>query len=291
VPATGDYWNTPGPSRPSGPGTEGTSPSRPGAPAGQTGPAAELPAGSSPAGAGPGSYPGAGPGSYPGAGPGSFPGAGSGSATQPPPAGRRRPVALAAGLGGGLVVVVVAALFAGAHFFGPGSTPRVAAPNAAQPGLGSSAPGAGTGAVPAVFGVPTVTGGCPAASAGTSGARCPSRPECWNGIVEIAGDTTAPSLPCTGPHVWETFAIGILPAAASTFDEAIVAKDPTARAVCSVSVLLRSRAGAAQKIPAASWEIQVVPPDEAAYDSGARAYRCLAHVLTGPDPATSQFLR
>jgi hypothetical protein len=49
--------------------------------------------------------------------------------------------------------------------------------------------------------------------------------------VEISGDTTARSLPCTGPHVWETFAIG------------------------------------------------------------ARAYRCLAHVLTGPDPAHSQFLR
>ena len=109
--------------------------------------------------------------------------------------------------------------------------------------------------------------------------------------MEIAGDTTVRSLPCTGPHVWETFAIGILPAAASTSDAAIVAKNPTVRAVCSASVLLRSRAGAARKIPAASWEIDVVPPDEAAYDSGARAYRCLAHVLTGPDPARSQFLR
>ena len=109
--------------------------------------------------------------------------------------------------------------------------------------------------------------------------------------MEIEGDTTVRSLPCTGTHVWETFAIGILPAAASTFDAAIVAKDPTVRAVCSVSVLLRSRAGAAQKFPAASWDIEVVPPDEAAFDSGARAYRCLARVLTGPDPAQSRFLR
>jgi hypothetical protein len=109
--------------------------------------------------------------------------------------------------------------------------------------------------------------------------------------VEISGDTTARSLPCTGPHVWETFAIGVMPAAASTSDTDIVAKGPTVRAVCSVSVLLRSRAGAAQKIPAASWDIEVAPPDEAAFDSGARAYRCLAHVLTGPDPAHSQFLR
>jgi hypothetical protein len=193
-------------------------------------------------------------------------------------------MALAAALGGGLVLVVVAALFAGAHFFGPGSTPGPARP-------GPQSPAAGTGSVAAVFGVPTVTSGCPAASAGTSGARCPSSPECWNGIVEIAGDTTVHSLPCTGPHVWETFAIGILPAAASTSDTAIVAKNPTVRAVCSVSVLLRSRAGAARRIPAASWDIEVVPPDQAAFDSGARAYRCLAHVLTGPDPAGSQFLR
>jgi len=108
--------------------------------------------------------------------------------------------------------------------------------------------------------------------------------------VEIAGDTTARSLPCTGPHVWETFAIGILLAAASTSDATIVARNPTVRAVCSVSVLLGSRAGAARQIPAASWDIEIMPPDEAAYGSGARAYRCLAHVLTGPDPAASQFL-
>jgi serine/threonine protein kinase len=253
VPATGDYWSRTGSSRPGEPSPAGTAP-----------------------------------------GPGSYPGAGLVSpATRPPPA-RRRPMALAAALGGGLVLVVVAALVVGTHFFGPGSSPRGSAPGAAQPGRGSgstSAESGRAGRVPAVFGVPTVTSGCPAAAAGASGARCPSSPECWAGVVEVAGDTTAHSLPCTGDHVWETFAIGILPAAASTSDETIVAKDPTVRAVCSLRVLLRSRSGAALKIPAASWTIQVVPPDEAAYSSGARAYRCLAHVVPGPDPVTSQFVR
>jgi hypothetical protein len=278
-PATGDYWGAAGPALPGGHGTEGTSPSRPGTPARPTGPAAHLAS----AGAG---QPDTGPGSHRGnGGPGSYPGSGSAALATQPPAGLRRPMALAAAVGGGLVLVVVAALFAGAHFFGPGS-----APGAAQPGRGAPAPCAGTGGVAAVFGVPTVTSGCPAA-AGSSGARCPSSPECWDGIVEIAGNTTARSLPCTGPHVWETFAIGILPAAASTSDAAVVAKNPTVRAVCSVPVLLRSRAGAARQIPAASWELDVVPPDEAAFDSGARAYRCLAHALTGPPPASSQFLR
>jgi hypothetical protein len=34
-----------------------------------------------------------------------------------------------------------------------------------------------------------------------------------------------------------------------------------------------------------------MPPDEAAFDIGARAYRCVARALTGPAPTTSQFLR
>jgi hypothetical protein len=305
MPATGDYWSGAGSSRPGGRGPEGTAPSRARASAGQTGPGGYQ-AGPGPGQTGPGAHrggTGAGlsvGGSRPGTDPGSYPAAGPvGPATQPPA--RRRPVALAAALGGGLVLVIVAAVFAGAHFLGPGSSPRASAPGAAQPGQGSGSAGvgsgssgsgsAGSGSAAAVFGVPTVTSGCPAASVGTSGARCPSSPECWGGVVDVAGDVTARSLPCAGDHVWETFAIGILPADVSTSDETIVAKDPAVRAVCSVPVLLRSRSGAAQKIPAASWMIQVMPPDEAAFNSGARAYRCLAHVVPGPDPVTSQFGR
>jgi serine/threonine protein kinase len=320
VPATGDFWSGAGSSQPGGHGTEGTAPSRARMPAGQTGPAGYQ-AGLGPGHAGDAGYqadpgPGqTGPGAHgggagaglsagsgrPGTDPGLYPGAGLvDPATQPPPA-RRRPVALAAALGAGLVLVIVAALFAGAHFLGPGSSPRASAPGAAQAGQGAGSASAGSGSAgsgssgsgsaAAVFGVPTVTSGCPAAASGTSGARCPSSPECWAGVVEVAGDVTARSLPCTGDHVWETFAIGILPADTSTSDETIVAKDPAVRAVCSVAVLLRSRSGAAQRIPAASWMIQVMPPDEAAFGSGARAYRCLAHVLPGPDPVTSQFAR
>jgi hypothetical protein len=36
-------------------------------------------------------------------------------------------------------------------------------------------------------------------------------------------------------------------------------------------------------------EIDVLPPDEAVFNSGARAYRCIAHVLSCTDPSTSQF--
>jgi len=52
-------------------------------------------------------------------------------------------------------------------------------------------------------------------------------------------------------------------------------------------VLLRSRRARARLIP----EIDVLPRDDAAFASGARAYRCLAHALTGPNPRTSEFSR
>jgi hypothetical protein len=104
-----------------------------------------------------------------------------------------------------------------------------------------------------------------------------------------AGSASARILPCTRPHVWQTFAIAILPAGVRTFDADSVAGNLTVSAVCSTRVLLASRRGTALGVPAGSWQITVLPPDEAAFDSGARAYRCLAHQSTGPGPSTSQF--
>ena len=60
-------------------------------------------------------------------------------------------------------------------------------------------------------------------------------------------------------------------------------------AVCSMPVLLASRRGAARQIPQGSWEIAVLPPDEAAFTSGTRTYRCLAHQAGPTSPSTSQF--
>jgi hypothetical protein len=109
-----------------------------------------------------------------------------------------------------------------------------------------------------VFGVPTVISDCAAASVPNTGARCPATPECWAGLE------------------------------ARTFDQDIVEANRTVRAVCSMPVLLRSRRGQALRIPASKWDIEVLPPDEAAFDSGARAYRCVATVL-GTAPSRSGF--
>src|ERR1039457_334444 len=91
------------------------------------------------------------------------------------------------------------------------------------------------------------------------------------------------------PGVVGTGGQGAAPADAQTFDQDIVKANPAVRAVCSVPALLASRRGVARQIPARDWEIQVLPPDEASFDSGARAYRCIANLLIGNSPTTSQF--
>ena len=106
----------------------------------------------------------------------------------------------------------------------------------------------------------------------------------------ISGAAAAEPLLCNVPHVWETFAIAILPAEVQTFDQPTVAADPTVQRVCSEAVMLATRQGRARRLPPPDWDIQVLPPSEAAFDSGSRVYRCLANEI-GHEPATSQFGR
>jgi hypothetical protein len=101
-------------------------------------------------------------------------------------------------------------------------------------------------------------------------------PECWAGVNEDSGVITARPVPCGRRHTWQTFAIAMMPTEAATFDVDIVQANPTVQAVCSTRVLLASRTGAALRVPRSAWRIQVMPPDEAAYNTGVRTYRCLA---------------
>ena len=127
-----------------------------------------------------------------------------------------------------------------------------------------------------MFGVATTTENCPAASVAGASATCVKTPECWAGLTEINGVISASSLPCGQPHTWQTFAIAIMPTGSATFDVNVVQANPTVQALCSTKVLLASRTGAALQVPQSAWSIQVMPPDEAAYDSGVRTVRCLA---------------
>ena len=79
-----------------------------------------------------------------------------------------------------------------------------------------------------------------------------------------------------------------MPADARTFDQPTLAENPTVRAVCSLRILLASRRGKARQIPASRWRADVLPPTEAAFDSGARTYRCVANLIYS-QPHASQF--
>jgi hypothetical protein len=127
-----------------------------------------------------------------------------------------------------------------------------------------------------VFGVATTTKHCPAALVPGAGGACVTTPECWNGLVEISGVVTAGPLPCTQPHSWQTFAIAIMPSDIATYNVNIVQANPTVQALCSTKVLLASRTGAALPVPQSAWSIEVLPPDEEAYNTGVRTVRCLA---------------
>jgi serine/threonine protein kinase len=203
-----------------------------------------------------------------------------------PPAPRR--AALAAAVGGAITAVAIAAVLIGLRLLAPSGPAHAGAANTGSTRTGSTRTGPG-GAIGA-FGIATTISHCPAAHVAGAGARCPASPECWAGLDENEGVVTENALPCNGTHTWQTFAIGIMPSDVSSFNANIVQANPTVRAVCSYRIMLRSRVGRARLIPRSRWMIQVVPPDEAAYDSGVRTYRCLASL--GLDGSrTSQFGR
>ena len=66
-----------------------------------------------------------------------------------------------------------------------------------------------------------------------------------------------------------------------------MAADPAAKTVCSTRILRQSLL---RRLPARNWMIEVLPPSEAAFDTGARAYRCIAYEY-GNEPGAPQFRR
>ncbi len=190
-----------------------------------------------------------------------------------------------AGLAAGLAVIVALAALLGARFFGHAASPSAGPRASAGASQGTASAAASTASV---YGIATTSAGCPAAAVRGAVARCPAQPECFNGLVVIAGSATAAPLPCDHSHYWQTFAIAILPAGVQTFAQPQVAADPAVRKVCAQAVMLASRQGRARLLPGPDWEIQVLPPSEAAFDSGARAYRCIATEI-GHQPGVSQF--
>jgi Protein kinase domain len=193
---------------------------------------------------------------------------------------RRRPSLTLAVVGGAVAVAVAAALIVVPRLLSPGNGPAGNGPpgtsTSGTSASGTSTPAASLPGAVGVFGVATTTEHCPAASVTGAGAACVKTPECWAGVDEFSGVVSASPLPCNQPHTWQTFAIAMMPSESATFNVNIVQANPTVRALCSLKVLLASRTGAALRVPQSAWSIQVMPPDEAAYDTGVRTVRCLA---------------
>ncbi|WP_436759620.1 serine/threonine-protein kinase [Streptosporangium sp. V21-05] len=151
-------------------------------------------------------------------------------------------------------------------------------------GGGSAAPEADASA--AVPEVATVTAACPAAAVAGAGAACVAEPECWGGLVSIAGDTTAKRIGCEESHSWETFAIAPLPRDSLTYDLAALERHPTVKKVCAARIMLASRYGDARRVGQARWHSTVLPPSKEQFQGGARTYRCLGGVLGSEAPGT-----
>ncbi|MFC4534791.1 serine/threonine-protein kinase [Sphaerisporangium dianthi] len=288
---------TTGPGGAGGPGGRGPGVPGPGGAGGSIGPRGSGPGGSGPGGSGPG-----GSGRVSGAG-GRVQASGSRgradpASTVPPPAARPH--------GQTGLYVAVAGVFAlllttgAAIMVWEGRDPGTTTTAPSDPGRAASAPASAPAASPAtstaaspaavpggVFGpVATTTASCPAAAVIGAKAACGQKAECWGGMVVITGDVSINRRGCEATHTWETFAIAPLPADGITSDMQELEAHPVVKRLCSPQVLLRSRYGAARRVPAGRWLVSVLPPSPEAFKAGVRVYRCVGGVLGAERPGT-----
>jgi hypothetical protein len=169
------------------------------------------------------------------------------------------------------VAVLLVGLLAGALWYGMGpagpnrlallaggarSSARASSSSSARPGIG--------------------IGGC---MLGAVGAACPSAPQCFDSLTVSSGVARARSLPCTRPHTWEVFAIGLLPGDVRAVGYPAVKSQQTVARVCNSATLTLI------DMDARSWQVDVLPPSPEAFAGGDRSFRCLAG--TGPNRQTT----
>ncbi|GLX93589.1 hypothetical protein Hesp01_15390 [Herbidospora sp. NBRC 101105] len=138
------------------------------------------------------------------------------------------------------------------------------------------------GGAPKEAGIPanvaTFTENCAAAKV-AAGAACVREPECWEGILSLAGAVSAPRVGCEAQHTWETYAIAPMPSDAVTWNGDTLEKHPTVAKLCSMATLLASRQGKARKVTADQWSPSVLPPTKEAFEAGDHSYRCVGSVI------------
>ncbi len=141
------------------------------------------------------------------------------------------------------------------------------------------------------YGVRTVGENCPAAAVAGGQARCVEKAECWSGFVMINGEINSiRKLPCDQGHVYETFAIALVPGDVSDPYADVLAEHPVVGRVCSTENLLASRSGDARSYAADRWTFEILPPSSDDRSRELGVYRCVA-TLTGVDGITGPVFR
>jgi hypothetical protein len=130
-----------------------------------------------------------------------------------------------------------------------------------------------------IYGVATVAEDCPAAEVPDGQAQCVRKAECWSGWVMINGEINSiRKIPCEQGHIWEVFAIAVVPGDVSDPYQDVLAEHPVVKQVCSVDTLLASRYGDALEYGADRWDFEILPPssDDVSRDLG--VYRCVGKI-------------
>jgi hypothetical protein len=163
-------------------------------------------------------------------------------------------------IGAGVAIVVLGLVVAAAAWYGAGRpvTHRVVLRSGVSPVFRS--------------GGPVAIGGCMLSAVG---AVCPTAPQCFDTLTVSAGVARARVLPCTQPHTWEVFAIGILPAGVPGVGYQEVKAEQAVERICNAGVLVLV------DIAARTWLVDVLPPSPEAFAGGDRTFKCLAG--TGPN--------
>src|SRR5262249_53381855 len=72
---------------------------------------------------------------------------------------------------------------------------------------------------------------------GAVGAACPTSAQCFDALTVSSGIVRARSLPCTKPHTWEVFAIGLLAWDTAAVAYPAVKTDEVVARVCNPAIL------------------------------------------------------
>jgi serine/threonine protein kinase len=157
-------------------------------------------------------------------------------------------------------------------------------------GEATSTPATTTKSSSEVYGVRTVTDDCPAAKVAGGQAACVAKAECWSGMFVVNGEIESiRRIPCDQGHVFETYAIAVVPGDVVDAYQDVLEQHPVVKQVCSMDTLLASRYGDALQYAADKWQAEILPPSSDEKSTQLGVYRCVASLSGVSSTAGSAF--